>query len=103
MATAVAPSEELTGLKGEEAQSTSEVATSGATVSAEETKAEQTPEASSSSGDVKISDEEDRDKALRAVRQSTSIPDSPSCSSFHDHLSCFLHSRVLLCGRQPAL
>lgn len=103
MATVVTPSEELTGLKGEEAQSTSEVATSGATVSAEETKAEKTPEASTSSGDVKMSVEEDKDKALRAVRQSTSIPDSPSCSSFHDHLSCLPHSRVLLCGRKPAL
>ena len=71
MATVAASTEKLAEPTAEGVQTTSaEVAQPAAAETAPE------PEASSSSGDAKLSEEEEKDKALRAVRQSTPIPTS---------------------------
>ena len=95
MATVAASTEKVTELKPEEAQTTPEVAQPAATT-------EQVPEAGPSTGDVEMTDDEKKDKALRAIRQSTLPVRSQISLEFHKDLP-FTHSRVLLCGRQSSL
>lgn len=84
MATVAASTEKLAEIKADEAQPAPTTAAPAAEGTSTSTAA---PAAADAAGDVAMTDEEEKDRALRAVRQSTSlvIP-SPVLEWFHDDL-----------------
>ncbi len=93
MATVEATPEQLVELKTEEAKQNDAVAEVPKESTVEERKAE---------GDVNM-DEDEKDKKLRAVRQSKPVILRASLRTYAERVVRVIHSRILLCGCKPSL